>query len=143
MLDDRTWRFTLAPDAHFQDGTPLTANDVVYSLCRPLGGISPTASYTALPKKLAATETPDPHTVILHTLEPDPLLLYQLATYAIISAHSGGRRSGANSASPDRCGGATLPPPSAFDGGAMANGSGRYRLERYTSRRRHRAARQS
>jgi peptide/nickel transport system substrate-binding protein len=132
IIDDRTWRFTLSPDAHFQDGGALTANDVVYSLCRPLGGISPTASFTGLPKKLAGIDTPDPHTVILRTLEPDPLLLNELAGYAIISAHSGGAAAASFSLA-DRCGGAPVPPPSAFDGGTMANGSGRYRLESYTN----------
>jgi peptide/nickel transport system substrate-binding protein len=130
-LDDLTWQFDLVPDARFQDGTPFSATDVIYSLCRPLTGISPTASYTNVPKSLASAEARDAHTLILRTVAPNPLLPMQLASYEIISAHSGGAESVRFNVA-DRCGLDAVPPSSAFDAGEkMANGTGRYRLEKY------------
>ena len=34
VLNDLTWRFTLRPGVRFHDGTPMTADDVVFSLER-------------------------------------------------------------------------------------------------------------
>jgi len=34
MLNDTTWRFTLRPGVSFHDGTPFTADDVVFSIER-------------------------------------------------------------------------------------------------------------
>ena len=39
-VDARTWRFTLRPDVKFHDGTPLTADDVVFSIERALAKTS-------------------------------------------------------------------------------------------------------
>jgi peptide/nickel transport system substrate-binding protein len=36
MVDARTWRFALRPNVRFHDGTPLTADDVVFSIERAL-----------------------------------------------------------------------------------------------------------
>ena len=34
LVNDTTWRFALQPNARFHDGTPLTADDVVFSIER-------------------------------------------------------------------------------------------------------------
>jgi peptide/nickel transport system substrate-binding protein len=40
MVDARTWRFNLRPDVKFHDGTPMTADDVVFSIERALAKTS-------------------------------------------------------------------------------------------------------
>jgi len=40
MVDARTWRFALRPNVRFHDGTPFTADDVVFSIERALAKTS-------------------------------------------------------------------------------------------------------
>ena len=40
MVDARTWRFALRPNVKFHDGTPMTADDVVFSIGRALAKTS-------------------------------------------------------------------------------------------------------
>ena len=40
MVDARTWRFALRPHVKFHDGTPMTADDVVFSIGRALAKTS-------------------------------------------------------------------------------------------------------
>jgi len=40
MVDARTWRFALRPNVRFHDGTPFTADDVVFSIDRTLARTS-------------------------------------------------------------------------------------------------------
>jgi peptide/nickel transport system substrate-binding protein len=132
LVDDQTWKIALRPGVTFHDGTPFTANDVVFSLCRARGGVGPTQSFTDLPKALDRVDVADDHTIVLHTKRPEPSLLDLMAGFAIISAHSAGAGQVTFSAA-ENCGLGALPPSNAFDGGKMANGTGPYRLAKYTS----------
>jgi peptide/nickel transport system substrate-binding protein len=132
LKGDRSWTFALRPGVSFADGSPFTANDVVFSLCRARAGVGPTHSFTAVPKEIDRIDVPDPHTITLHTTVPDPLLATRLAGFAIISAHSAGVGQVRFDDARD-CGVPDMPPSSAFDDLRMANGTGPYRLARYTS----------
>ncbi|HTN10389.1 MAG TPA: ABC transporter substrate-binding protein [Acetobacteraceae bacterium] len=132
LLDDHSWQFKLDPQAKFSDGTPFTANDVVFTFCRTLNGVGPTHSFTTVPLALSGIDLPDAHTVILHTKLPQPLLPVQLTGYAIISAHAAG--AGYVDFNPaTQCGHTNLPPSSAFDELKMSVGTGRYKLVRFTA----------
>jgi peptide/nickel transport system substrate-binding protein len=68
--DDTTTIFRLNPDAHFSDGKPVTAADVVFDLKRaqdPKGGGFYPAVFTRV-KSIAAT---DAHTVTIKLTKPD------------------------------------------------------------------------
>ncbi len=132
LVDDRTWMFTLRPDVKFHDGTPFTADDVVFSLCRARPGVGPTQSFTRVPRLIDRADVPDPNTLILHTVQPYPLLAQDLAAFAIISAHSAGVIAPKFTAT-GACGLTDLPVSTEFDGGRMANGTGPYRLAHYVS----------
>ncbi|HEY0418304.1 MAG TPA: ABC transporter substrate-binding protein, partial [Acetobacteraceae bacterium] len=111
LQDDRSWRFALDRAARFHDGTPFTALDVVFSLCRAMSGVGPTRSFTTVPKALEAVEVPDAHTIILRTGRPEPVLLSLLSSFSLISAPSAGV-SAASFAPGESCGLTALPQPS-------------------------------
>ena len=79
--DPRTLVFHLRGGVRFADGRPLTARDVAWSIDSMRDGtvISPKAAAYA---SIAAVQTPDPHTVILHLNHPDNFLLTNLSTGA-------------------------------------------------------------
>jgi peptide/nickel transport system substrate-binding protein len=131
VLDDRTWVFHLV-DAKFHDGTPLAANDVVYSLCRTLKAVGPTQSFTELPKTVASVEATDPHTVVFRTRAPDPMLPALLAGFSILSARTAGAVADIRFDPANQCG-VPLPASADFDRLKMTNGTGPYRLTRYVA----------
>jgi len=77
VTDERqTFTFRLRPEARFSDGTPVTAEDVAFSLTtlREKGRPNFRNSYS----KVTAIDTPDPHTVVFHQSEGDrelPLII--------------------------------------------------------------------
>jgi peptide/nickel transport system substrate-binding protein len=84
IVDDATWEFKLR-DTAFSDGTPLTAEDVVWSIERPATIASSTASLTIYTKAIVGKEIVDDHTLRLKTKGPYPLLLPDLSNIAIVS----------------------------------------------------------
>jgi peptide/nickel transport system substrate-binding protein len=73
LRDEKTWEFKLR-EAHFHDGSPFTAEDVAYTLARvPTVKNSP-ASFQIYTRAVVGTEILDPHTILLKTATPYPLL---------------------------------------------------------------------
>ena len=76
------WRFKLRPGVKFQDGTPLTADDVVFSINRAKGPTSQLANYAS------AVGTPravDALTVEFALAAVNPIFLQHLDTIFIMS----------------------------------------------------------
>jgi peptide/nickel transport system substrate-binding protein len=65
------WRFELRRGVTFHDGTPFTADDVVFSFRRAAGEGSDMKSYTASIKEVRKV---DAHTVEIETTAPFPIL---------------------------------------------------------------------
>ncbi len=65
------WRFELRRGVTFHDGTPFTADDVVFSFRRAAGEGSDMKSYTASVKEVRKV---DSHTVEIETTAPFPIL---------------------------------------------------------------------
>lgn len=86
--DGRTWTFTLREGVTFHDGTPFTADDVVFSIMRMidedhpyhLPGRMPYADY-ALNGVIESVEKIDEDTVAVHLYEPFAPLLKTLAMF--------------------------------------------------------------
>ncbi|MFE9662654.1 ABC transporter substrate-binding protein [Streptomyces sp. NPDC005955] len=80
--DLKTWRFTLASGATFHDGTPVTAEDVVWSLRRLRG--TP-AGASRLPGIKASNITADGETIVLVSDYPNAELplLTRLSTFVL------------------------------------------------------------
>jgi Bacterial extracellular solute-binding proteins, family 5 Middle len=68
-IDSTTWEFELRQGVRFHDGTPLTAEDVVFSLRRAL---SPKSEFGRAVPPLAAVEAAGDHVVRVRTVAPDP-----------------------------------------------------------------------
>jgi len=81
-VDPVTWRFELRRGVTFHDGTPLTADDVVFSLGRQKSKNSQKATYVASIKSVRKI---DDFTVEYVTTGPDPILLRELVNHYIVS----------------------------------------------------------
>lgn len=77
------WRFDLRHDVRFQDGTPFTADDVVFSFARVSGPHSSLANALAAVRDVTKL---DDFTVEIRTNEPDPILPEELTIWDIMSA---------------------------------------------------------
>ena len=75
LVDSTTWEFELRQGVRFHDGTPLTAEDVVFSLRRAL---SPKSEFARDVQPVAAIEADGDHVVRVRTIEPNPILPEQL-----------------------------------------------------------------
>src|ERR1700676_4881748 len=88
-LDEKTWEIKLREGVTFHDGTPFTAEDVVFSFARiPTLLLSP-GSFNYAVKPIVQAEVVDPYTLRLHTAAPVPLMPYNLTNVAIISKKIG------------------------------------------------------
>lgn len=83
-VDDRTWEFTLRPEAKFSDGTPITAEDVAFSLWRVPRIEGSAGSYIIFTRAIEAVEVVDPRTVRIHTRTPYPFIPIDLARIFIV-----------------------------------------------------------
>lgn len=82
QVDATTWRFNLRPGVRFHDGTPFTADDVVFSFARasaPTSQLHAYANQAGVPKKI------DDLTVEFTTPGPNPAMLEHLITINIMS----------------------------------------------------------
>ncbi|HVL74359.1 MAG TPA: ABC transporter substrate-binding protein [Beijerinckiaceae bacterium] len=130
-VDDTTWEFKLRQGVKFSNGTDFTARDVVYTICRvPTVENSPSA-FTVHTRGITDIQTPDPHTVIMKTSAPMPLVPNSMATIGILSAQLYGgenvkfRQGG--------CENLGTPPKSVeFNEPGKAVGTGPYKLGNYT-----------
>lgn len=82
--DGRTWTFRLREGLTFHDGSPLEADDVVFSMQRLLTLNGPNAtSFRALtPESVSA---PDPQTVVFSLDNPNSSFLAALVTFKIVN----------------------------------------------------------
>ncbi|NKE46678.1 ABC transporter substrate-binding protein [Roseomonas frigidaquae] len=113
-IDPSTWEFTLREGLKFHDGTPVTADDVVFSI-RRASAATGLRTFVAQTRNVASVEAKDPRTVIIRTTAPTPLLPVQMAVIAIVSALAAADAGEAE-----------------FNGGRAAIGTGPYRWVRYT-----------
>ena len=82
QINPTTWRFELRKGVKFHDGTPFTADDVVFSLNRTQVDGSDVKSYTSEMKEVKKI---DDHTVDVITKAPFPILPDVLALVYIMS----------------------------------------------------------
>ena len=81
-IDDVTWEFKLREGVTFHDGTPFTADDVLYSFRRITQAGSEMSGFLA---NVDSIEKIDDHTIRIITKGPDPILLQNLSLFFIVS----------------------------------------------------------
>jgi peptide/nickel transport system substrate-binding protein len=81
-INPNTWEFELRQGVRFHDGTPFTAEDVVFSIERARAGTSELQTPVA---NIAAIQALDDRTLHITTTAPDPLLWMRLGFVAIMS----------------------------------------------------------
>lgn len=82
MVDARTWRFALRPDVRFHDGTPMSADDVVFSIERALAKTSQRAFQL---RGVTGARKVDELTVDILLSAPDAVLPEKLIFVGIMS----------------------------------------------------------
>lgn len=128
-VDARTWEFKLRKDVKFHDGSPFTAQDVIYSLCRVSKVANSPAPFTFATRQISRATATDPHTLILETSTVYPLLPNDMSKIGIISAkvnHGESVRF-----TKDGCSGENWPETADFNNGKLAIGTGPYRFGEY------------
>lgn len=111
--DGKTWTFTLRSNATWQDGQPLTAQDVLFSYQYDMTG--PGAKLRPVAKSIASVSAPDNQTFVITLKTVDPILLDEIGGFAgvfIIPQHIW----------------ASVTDPAHFQGAQALIGSGPYQL---------------
>ncbi|NYT66388.1 ABC transporter substrate-binding protein [Alcaligenaceae bacterium] len=82
QIEPTVWRFTLREGVKFHDGSPFSADDVVFSIKRAL---SPTSNFKAYVNGISDVRAIDANTVDIETVAPNAVLLRQLTNVFIMS----------------------------------------------------------
>jgi peptide/nickel transport system substrate-binding protein len=128
---ETTWEFKLRKGVKFHDGSDFTANDFIYTACRIPNVKESPSSFTIYTKAMQKIDTPDDHTLIIHTAKPYPLLPVELATWGILSAKASGV-TGKVGFGPDGCTGVSdWPATEDFNNGKLTVGTGPFKFVEY------------
>ena len=96
-VGDHGWAFELRPNARFSDGTALTPDDVAFTFQRARDVPNSPTGFGSYLLSVASVETTGPHSILVHTKGPSPLLPQLLSSIQIVSRHVG---AGATTADP-------------------------------------------
>ncbi|MGA3402888.1 MAG: ABC transporter substrate-binding protein [Acetobacteraceae bacterium] len=113
-IDATTWEFRLRPGVTFTDGTPFTADDVVFTFGRIPTVLNSPSSFNFAVKPIKQIEVVDDRTIRLHTAAPSPLLPFNMCTVRIVS-----RKHGEGATTAD------------YNAGKAAIGTGPYRVTEF------------
>ncbi len=113
-VDATTWEFKLRKGVRFHDGAELTADDVAYSLERPLNIVGSPGGFASYVRPIVAREIVDRYTLRLKTAAPYGALPQELNTIMIVS-----KKAAQNATAED------------FNSGRAMIGSGPYRFLRF------------
>ncbi|HET7775069.1 MAG TPA: ABC transporter substrate-binding protein, partial [Azospira sp.] len=84
-INPTTWEFKLRPGVKFHDDSPLTTEDVVFSLERPASLSQSPGPFTGFTKAISGKKVVDAHTLRLTTAQPYGPLPLDLASIFIVS----------------------------------------------------------
>jgi peptide/nickel transport system substrate-binding protein len=118
-VDDLTWEFKLRKNVRFHDGSPFTADDVVFTLKRVPNVPNSPSSFATFTKPIVDVKVVDPHTLVFKTATPHVLLPSDVASVYIVS-----RAHGEKAATED------------YNSGKAAIGTGPYKFAEYVPNQR-------
>ena len=111
-VDPTTWEFRLRRDVRFHDGSPLSADDVLFSIQR--AGKLPNGQYASFVQRLTERTAVDPYTIRVKTATPYAMVPYDLNSIFIVS-----KKAAANASTED------------FNSGKAMVGTGPFRFARF------------
>ena len=82
-VDPTTWEFRLRRNVRFHDGSPFTADDVLYSMER--AEKLPNGQYASFVQRLIERRAVDPYTLRFRTAVPYAMVPYDLNSLFIVS----------------------------------------------------------
>ncbi|MCC7284127.1 MAG: ABC transporter substrate-binding protein [Acetobacteraceae bacterium] len=112
--DQRAWDFRVRANAKFSDGSPVTSEDVAYSLWRVPRIEGSPGAYQIFARAITRVEVLDRQTVRLHTEKPYPFMVEDMTEIAVVAASLGEAFK-----------------PADFNAGKVTRFSGPYALESY------------
>jgi len=118
-IDDLTWEFKLRKNVKFHDGSPFTAEDVVFTLNRVPNVPNSPSSFATFTKPIVDVKVMDPHTIVFRTATPHVLLPSDIASVFIVSKKNGEKATTGD-----------------YNSGRAAIGTGAYRFAEYTPNQR-------
>ena len=113
-IDPTTWEFKLRKGVKFHDGSEFTADDVVYSLVRPLSIAGSPGGFAVYVRRIISKQIVDPYTIRLKTATPYGAMPQDLNAIMIIS-----KKAAFNAT------------PADFDSGKAMVGTGPYKFVRW------------
>ena len=87
-INDTTWEFKLREGVKWHDGSPFTADDVVFTFTRAVNVPNSPSGFGTYLKGKEAVKVDD-HTVHIKTPNPYPLMPNDMSTFAIVSKKNG------------------------------------------------------
>lgn len=112
-IDDLTWEFKLRKGVKWHDGSPFTADDVVFTMSRAGNVPNSPSSFGTYTKGKTAVKIDD-HTVHIKTPRPYPLMVTDMTTILMVS-----KKHGEGATTPD------------YNSGKAAIGTGPFKFVEY------------
>ncbi len=116
LTDNLTWELKLRPGVTFHDGTPFTADDVIFTIERVPNVPNSPNSFAQFTRGIESVKKVDDLTIVVRTKAPNPQLLSDFANIFIVSAKA---TKGATTAD--------------FNSGKAVVGTGPYKLVKFVS----------
>jgi peptide/nickel transport system substrate-binding protein len=116
LVDDTTWEFRLRPGVNWHDGTPFTADDVIFTIDRVPNVPNSPNSFAQFTRGIESVKKVDDLTLVVKTKAPNPQLLSDFANIFIVQAKAA---KGATTAD--------------FNSGKAVVGTGPYKLVKFVT----------